>query len=186
MKKILSTLILSSLLFTACGGASGTSLSDEDTLFYTYETAEFSIETPRDWETITAFPAEYPKEVRVAFRDNLKDIDFLANVSIIREEGTRTNMDHAQKKLSDHEATLLDFALSSQEEINLIVSAGESASMLNTFIGKNTSDGPLLAFMQTYLTKGSKVWSVTASYSPNEDEFTIDNMEQMLKSFTLK
>jgi hypothetical protein len=187
MKRILLTAsIAASLLLSACGASTTGATVDSNPPFYTYETAEFTMEVPLTWEVITAFPSEYPQEIRVAFRNNVKDRDFVANLSVIREDGTRTNMDHAQKKLSDHESTLLNFALLTQEELTLGFAGGESATILNSFEGKNGASAPLTRFMQTYLSKGNKLWTVTASYDPSEDDFTVERMDTMLRTFTLK
>jgi hypothetical protein len=189
MKKLLTTLLGLSLLLSACGGSDTdeASTTDSDEVFYfTYVTAEFSIDVPDDWETINAFTSDYPDEVRVAFRNNLKDSEFIANVSIVREDYTGTSADYAQSKLDDHSETLINYKLESQEAVTLEVAGADSVTTLNTFRGKNEASSPTLEYMQIYLTKGDNAWTVSASYTPNEDEFVIERMAHMLKSFTLK
>lgn len=191
MKKLLTSLVISTLLIASCGGGdeetSNTGDSDE-TYFFEYITSEFVIDVPEDWETITAFTSEYPDNIRVAFRSNIKDSDFIANVNIVREENPRSisNADFTQNKLSDHADTLVNYQLLSQEEVTMNVEGGTSATLLNNFQGKNSTTGPTLEYMQVNLTQGTRSWSITASYAPNEDSFTVERMEHMLKSFTLK
>jgi hypothetical protein len=190
MKKLL-TLILTVGLLTACsGGTEGTTITDsEETFFFTYRTAEYEIDVPDDWETITAFSSEYPDNIRIAFRDNIKDGDFTANVTVFKEdnEKQRLNADISQKYLSDHSDTLINYELVSQEEVVLDLLGAASQSILNTYEGKNDTNDPNITYMQTYLVEGDIVWVVTASYyAPTEDEFTVERLETMLKSFTAR
>ena len=124
MKKIISLILGLNLILISCGGNNTARTGDsEEPLFYSYITAEFTMDAPIDWETVNAFSPEYPEEVRVAFRNNIKDGDFTANVNVIREdsEGIQSNSELAQKKLSDHEDTLLNFRLNAQEEVTLAI-----------------------------------------------------------------
>ena len=197
MKKILALLLTLTLAIglTGCFGigsddpADNASTTDSDApYFYTYITAEFEIDAPDTWEKVTAFTSEYPDEIRVAFRNNVKDSDLTANVTVIREdnEKTITNADYAQSKLADHAETLLNYQLISQEEVTLYVGGASSKSVLNTFQGKNEATSPTLNFKQIYLVKGDKSWAVTATYRNDEDPFVIERLDEMLKSFTLK
>lgn len=190
MKRALIPLMALTLLFSACSGSSdSSSTSDgEEPYFFEYITADFAIEVPEDWETITAFTSEYPDEVRVAFRNNVKDSDFIANIVILREDNTDflSNADFAQEKLQDHSETLVNYKLLSQEELTLTVSGANSSTLLNTFEGKNETNSSTLEFKQVYLVKGDEAWTATASYRSNEDSFVVEDMEHMLTSFNLK
>lgn len=187
MKKFLATLMIAPLLLTACGGGNKTLTEEDAPYFYTYKTAEFSIAVPDTWETQTAFTSEYPDEVRAAFKNNIRESDFVANVTVIREENSKnySNFDFSQTKLSSHADSLLNYQLVSQEELTLEVGNSTSISYLNTFLGKNSTSSPTLSFMQVYLTKGDRAWTATATYMPSEDDFVVDRMETMLKSFSL-
>lgn len=192
MKKLFPLLFASLALFlSACGGStteSSNNSATEDAYFFSYKTAEFSIEVPSTWATVNAFPSDVPEDVRVAFRNNIQERDFLANVTVIREteDQALTNSDLSQKKLADHSAHLINYTLISQEEVTLSVGGSASASLLNTFQGKNEASSPTLTFQQVYLTKGDEAWTVTASYDPDEDAFAVEKMVRMLKSFNLR
>ncbi len=188
--QVASLFIFTALFMSACGAGSGDNASigdSEEPYFYEYKTAEYHIDVPNEWEVLNAFPSDYPLETRVAFRNPNKEQDFVANVNIIREygENTLSNVDLSQLKLKGHEAKLIGYKLISQEEINLALGNDESASLLNTFSGKLETNNERVQFMQSYLNKGDTRWTVTASFSPNEDEFTMERMETMLKSFGL-
>lgn len=190
MKKFLSSLLLIGL-FSACGGSasvSNSNTSNSDTeFFFTYSTAEFSIDVPDDWEIIKAFPSDYPDELRVAFRNNVRNGDRVANLSILRENGpAKTTNDLAQSKLAQHEDTLLGYKLIEQEEALLGKTASQANSVIYTFSGKEESISDPLIFMQTYLADGNNAWTLTATYEQGEDEFVIDDLKTALKSFTLK
>lgn len=187
----LRQLLFTTLLLTSCGGTTvgDGSLNDSETYrFVDYKTSDFLIEKPEDWETINSFTSEYPEGIRVAFRDNLKDGDFVANVTVIREDNpdNLTSFDLMQEKLGEHEDHLLEYQLLSEEELTLSVGGGESKTTLFTFTGKNESTNEKLEFMQVALAKSDQAYIVTATYDPEEDEFTIDRMLTMLKSFQLR
>lgn len=191
MKKFLAILGLSVLL-SSCSGSSSSgdgSTGDSGTPRYvTYKTSDFTIDVPDTWQTINEFTGDYPEGIRIAFRNNLQDSGFTANVTVIREENPEelTSADFSQEKLQNHDDHLLNYALISQEELTLTVAGADSKTWLNTFSGKNTSDGQTLNFMQVVLCKADRAWTVTAAYQPNDDEFTIEKMTEMLNSFSVR
>lgn len=192
MKKLFSLWVVLSLLLSACGSeetsSDGSTSDSDEPYFYTYKTAEFQMEVPETWELVDSFTSEYPEGLRVAFLNDVKDSVFTANVTILKEEnsGDDTSYDFAQKKLADHEDTLINYELIEQESITLEVAGAESKSILSTFEGKNETAGPSLIFQQVSLVKGENAWTVTATYRSGEDEFAIETMETMLRSFILR
>ncbi|MFA6024577.1 MAG: hypothetical protein WC777_05225 [Candidatus Gracilibacteria bacterium] len=192
MKKILISLFLTSLLLTACGGSDsttdGTTEDSEEAFYFTYKTSEFEMEVPDDWEIEDAFTPEYPDNLEVAFKNAIQDSVFTSNVTVLKENNTRgdTSYDFGQRKLADHEGTLVNFALISQETVTLTVGGAESKTMLSIFEGKNDNSGPKLRFMQITLTKGTEAWTVTGTARSGEDELILETIDTMLRSFTLK
>ena len=185
MKKI-SAILFSLFLLASCG--STPTSGDDDPLFYTYETSEYQIDIPDTWEVITDFDSSYPSGLRVAFKNNIRDKTFIANVNIIHERSaeTKTNEDVSQQKLKDNSSTLLNYKLNSRSEINLGVGNDSSSTVLNKFEGKNKTNGYTFNFMQTYLTRGQDVWIISSGYLTDEDEFVVERMKKMLLSFKLK
>lgn len=193
MKWILNSLLVLTLATSACSGNSvdtgDSGTGDSDTArFVEYKTSDFIIDKPEDWETVTTFTSQYPDGIRAAFRDNVKDGDFVANVTVILEENPEklTSFDVLQEKMGDHQNSLLDFELLSEETLVLSVGGGESKTTLFTFSGKNESSSEPIEFMQLALAKGEKAYFVTASYDPREDEFTLERLLTILKSFELR
>ncbi|OGJ45286.1 hypothetical protein A3J23_01605 [Candidatus Peregrinibacteria bacterium RIFCSPLOWO2_02_FULL_48_14] len=190
-KRLVILSVFFSLIFSACGGeetANGTEENGDNAYTYTYKTAEFQMEVLKDWEVIDSFTSEYPDELRVAFRSKVKDSIFTPNITVLVEEntGNSASYDFAQRKLSDHEDTLLNYELLGQETVTLTVAGAESKTILSTFEGKNETAGPTLEFMQVTLTEGEDAWIVTASTRPGQDEFLTEQMDAMLRSFTLR
>lgn len=191
MKKPFLLFLSITLLLTACGSSSsdsGSSSSSDTVRYVEYKTAEFLIDVPEDWETVNSFDSSYPDNIRVAFKDNVKDGDFVANLTVIREENDEllTSFDVIQDKLSEHRDHLLNYELLSEEELTLSIGGGDSKTTLFTFSGKNDTTSETLNFMQLALAKTDRAYIVTATYSPNEDEFVIERLETMLKSFELR
>lgn len=184
MKKILFSLLATAIL-TSCNSSGG---SGDEPLFYTYETGDFSMDIPDTWEIVTAFNSSYPDGIQIAFKNNVKTGDFVANVNIINERNAKnlTNADLSQRKLKDNAGTLINYKLEESEEIYLKLGTGKSSTFLNTFTGKNEEAGYTFKFIQTYLANGNDAWIITATYVLEEDEFVIERMDKMLRSFTLK
>lgn len=191
MKKLF-LLISLALLLPACGGSEDPTVSTGDSdeiFFFTYQTSEFEIDVPEDWEVINSFSSEYPENIRIAFRDNIKDGDFVANLTVFKEDNSKSilNADLSQKYLNDHADTLVNYSLLSQEEVSLNLLGSASQTIINTYEGKNDTRDSEITYMQTYLSEGDIAWLVTASYfAPTEDPFTVGRLDTMLKSFTVK
>jgi len=190
MKKLVATALFASLILTSCSGTStSTDTSSSETPRYvTYKTSDFTLNVPDTWVTLDTFTADYPSGLRIAFKNNVQNTVFTANVTVVREDNASqlTSSDYAQKKLQNHKDHLLGYTLISQENVTLSVSGTNSQTLINTFSGQNNTDGPTLNFMQEVLTKGDEAWIVTATYRPDEDEFTVEKMQNILNTFSLR
>lgn len=189
MKKILSLLLASTLLLSACGSQKTSTSEDTGSpYYYNYKSGDFEIEVPEDWEVINAFTNDFPESVRVAFKDPLKESAFDANLVVLREDTNKgtSNAEYSQEKLADHENTLLNYELISREEISLNIASQEVESFLNVFEGKSQASSPTLTFRQVVLVDGSTAWTLTASHLAEEDDFTVERLDHMLTSFNLR
>lgn len=184
-------LVLSAVILNGCGSSNSTP-SDTGTstepYFYSFRTAEFTIDVPDEWEVQESFTSEYPSGLQVAFLNNIKESSFVGNVSVLKESTSTamTSYDLAQTKLKEHQDNLIGYELVSQESLTLTVGGADSSTTLSTFEGKNSASAPTLQFMQVVLAKGQNAWTVTAAYQATEDVFVIERMDHMLHSFTLK
>lgn len=159
-------------------------MANNEARYHDYVTNDFRMSVPDDWNTLNNFDSSYPDGLRVAFKNNIKDTGFTANVSVFENESEKsmTNEDLSQNELKNNSETLLEYQLISQEEITL----DKSTTYLNVFEGKNSADSATYRFMQTYIAKGTSTWVISATYEATEDEFVVEKMETMLKSFNLK
>lgn len=183
MKKIFSTLLISTLFLTGCFGSDNTPVVDgAPGGKLLYETAAYSIEVPSDWDILekAQFTSNVPKGTDVAFRSNIKSEIFTANTNIVIAE-------------AEEDVTALDFAKSSAERAStslvdlseLTVTEKEDMALLQ-MKGKKSSSDPVVQFKQLYAKKGTQVFTVTASYLPDEDEMVVKYLDEMIDSFVLK
>lgn len=189
-----SFLLLSSalLFFPGCLGLG----EDEETTssemvampFYRIvKSDDFALQVPEDWETIQEFSSDYPTNTVVAFRNNIEDHDFIANVNIVDnevEEGT-TSSEYALAMIETLESQLLNYQQNAQEEITLWVGETEVSTYLTEFEGTNDGGKPVRQFIQLYAVNGAKAFIVTGTYDADDTELAIDQVKQTVKSFRL-
>lgn len=196
MKKItIYILFLVSLFaFTGCFDSlkgNGTTTVTEELNEKTYETSDFSIKIPRDWEIIERadMRSDIPPEVRVMFLNNVKDPFYTASIVITSQalDTEYNNLDFAKLMIDKHKDTVNDFAELSRESINLENSKGESVeSMLFKFQGRETYDSDLINVQETYFVDSKTVYTITSGYAPYEDAGVIVKLTDALKSFQIK
>lgn len=179
---LLSLLIFSAVVMTACGETETTTTG---TL---YETDAFSIQAPRNWEIITDFQSNQPKETVVAFRNNVKTKDFIANITITKNtlSSVFSSTDYTKIVIEELKTELVNFEEISSENIKLLVGSQEIDATFNHFSGKQKTDSDTLQFMQIYAVKENSGYIVTASATTNEEESVLDALTQALKSFSVK
>lgn len=196
MKKIIIYVLflVSFFTFTGCLGSTsnnGATSVTQDLSIKIYETSDFSIKIPRDWETIEQadMRSDIPPEVRVMFLNNVKDPFYTASIVITSQalDIEYNNLDFAKLMVDKHKDTVNDFAELSRESINLKNSKGESVeSMLFKFQGRETYDSDLINVQETYFVDGKTVYTITCGYAPYEDQGVIVKLTDALKSFQIK
>lgn len=148
---------------------------------------DFALQVPEDWETLQEFSSDYPTNTVVAFRNNIEDHDFIANVNIVDnevEEGT-TSSEYALAMIETLESQLLNYQQISQEETTLWVGDTEVSTLLTTFEGTNDGGKPVRQFIQLYAVKGTKAFIITGTYDKDDTELAIDQVKQTVESFQL-
>lgn len=190
MKKltILTFILLLTLGTSGCFENITPDENAENPLYYTYSSSTYSIEAPNDWEVISQFTSDYPSNTLVAFRNNIKGKDFLANVNLVANtlDETLSNGDYALEMLQYHAETLIDYRLIEQQEIEIEINGQNTPTYLNYFEGRNSIDSDLLRFIQVYGVNGNFAYIATGSFLTNEDEFAIENCVHMVKSLELE
>ncbi|MDP2624567.1 MAG: DcrB-related protein [Candidatus Peregrinibacteria bacterium] len=193
-KKVAFIIILLGLLILpGCFGSDGEETVDptsvEQLAFYRLvEADDFSMQIPEDWETITQFTSSYPTNTIVAFRNNNKDNNFLANINIVRntvEEGT-TSADYALETFGAISGQLINYKLHDQQEIDLIVENTTTITYLYEFEGTNDPTTEVVQFIQLYAVKGTNGYIITGTYKNDDSELSIDQVKQSMPTFQLK
>ncbi|HAU39369.1 MAG: hypothetical protein UV80_C0014G0005 [Candidatus Peregrinibacteria bacterium GW2011_GWF2_43_17] len=186
MKKILALVALL-IAFSGCSNEETTPEQGTNPTYYVYSTNSFSLEVPNDWEVISQFTSDYPTNTLVAFRNNIKEQDFLANVNIVGNTvGEISNGDYAIEMLKKHSETLIDYTLLEQKEVEIFVGGQLTPAYRNYFEGRNSPDTNTLKFIQVYAVKDGIGYIATASFLPNEDTFVTDTCVNMVESLEIK
>jgi hypothetical protein len=199
MKKLfISSLLISILLiFPGCFGGGDEPTPDTTTTappteriaFYRpIEADDFTLQIPEDWETIQHFPSSYPENTAVAFINNNKDKDFIANINIVRNkvaEGTSSS-DYALTMFQTISEQLVNFKKVTQTETQLPTGDTVTPSYLFEFEGTNNPTDRTRGFIQTFGVKGTTAYIVTGTYALSDDELAIDQIKQSVPSFRLK
>lgn len=183
--KFLVTLLTIPLVLTGCFA------SEEETASITeiYETNNFSISVPQDWEILekSEFTSNVPQSTIAAFRNNIKNEIFNANINISVQNTNLTDpLDLAKSSKANAKTNLISFQ--EIETKNMEVQSGEQTikGVLMEFQGKRNTQESIIRFKQLYVIQGNTAYTVTAAYLPDEDDTVVQYIDEMLNSFALK
>jgi hypothetical protein len=177
-----------------CGGTTpatgnptgGSSRAD----FLLYDGAAFTIGYQKDWEKIEKanFTSNVPAETMVAFRNNLKNEIFTANVNISQTAipADVTAVDFGKSSLLKAKEGLVAFVELSKEDFAFKYKDKTIATIISGFEGKKSPSDPIIRFKQLYVVNNGFGYVVTAAYLPGEDESVVKMTDEMLHSFLLK
>lgn len=189
MKKLIISVLMGILLLSGCTISSdGNTTTSDNPIYYSYGNDTYGVNVANDWEVITEFTSNYPQNTIAAFRNNVKNDQFIANVNIVAntiEEGL-SNGDYALEMLQSHSESLIDYKLLEKKEINIIVEGQVSPTYMATFQGRNNIDSDLLQFAQVYGANNGFGYIATATYLPDEDQFAVETAIHMIESLELK
>lgn len=192
--RILLTLLLSlSLLdWTGCSKADTPADAPEPIkkiAFYNLvQHADFSLQVPEDWETIEFFDSSYPENTVIAFRNNVRDHDFWANVTVVRNtvpEGT-TSRNYALQTIETIAGQLINYKEVEKIEVEQPTTTGTETSFTSSFTGTNDRTAESRHFVQRYGVKGTEAYIVTGTYDSKDAELAIDQVEKSVGSFGLR
>lgn len=194
MKKILSLILGASFLLTSCGGGDSDTTADkkvaDEANETVYETAGFSIQIPKDWETIEKnnFTSNVPEQTVVGFRNNIKSDIFTANLNIAQKsvEETLAVKDLAKSSLAIIKTSLIGFEQINENEDKMDYGEDGLVTYSLEFEGKKSASEPIIHFKQLYVVNGGVGYTITAARQQNEDEPVVNALDEMLNSFLLK
>ncbi len=195
MQKLITSILIGTLLILpGClgfGGGDGggeTPPTEVLTFYRLVESSEFSLQVPEDWETIQHFTSSYPDNTIVAFRNNVQDHHFVANINVTRntvEEGTTTR-DYALEMSETVANQLLNFELLNEEETTIFVDGVGQETFLYEFKGTNDPTIAPRRFIQTYGVSGTQGYVITGTYAHDDTELAIDQVKQSIPTFMVK
>lgn len=189
MVKILKSLfIISSLiLLTGCGSDTPDEKTEENAGYKTYESSEFSLKVPQDWEVLDKkdFTSNVPQSTVVVFRNNIKDDIFTANLTInmVKVDEKLSAEDFAKSTKSKLKGSLVGFTEIKSEALSL---ADNLQAFELQFEGKKSSADPIIRFRQIFITKNGVGYTINAAHHQNEDESVVNLLNEMINSFSLK
>lgn len=191
MKHKLFTLILVlPLMLLGCSGNEDAGNGIDTAGKKTYQTANFSINYPQDWEIIekNKFSSSVPKDIVVGFRSNIKNEIFTANVNIgvsILDQDL-SSKDFGISTMAKASHRLIEFSELSAIQDSVNSTNGLLDAYVVQFEGKKTPSDPLVHFTQLFASSNGVVYTLTSAYLPDEDEMIVKQGVEMLNSFTLK
>ncbi|MBI5754520.1 hypothetical protein HZA40_05260 [Candidatus Peregrinibacteria bacterium] len=181
------------LIITACGGGSSSSNDTGATIQpgkTTYNTDTFSVQIPKDWETLekNSFTSNVPPETIVVFRNNIKNDIFTANVNIAQKALSQkiTVKDFAKSNLEILKNNLIGYQLLNEKEDKINFGKDSLPTYKTEVEGKKSASERIMHFRQVYVINNNIMYTVTATYLPNEDESVGNALGEILDSFVLK
>lgn len=190
-KGIGGLLIAIALIGTGCfGGEEETAEKNKEAIpfFRIVESQEFTLQVPEDWETIQTFDSKYPKNTVVAFRNNIQDHSFVANLNIVKNtvaEGTSTK-DYALQTYETISKQLLGFKEIGRKELSIQIGNTQVTTYLFEFEGTNDSSKKARRFLQAYGVKGTQAYIFTGTYDVEDTELAIDQLRQSMETFQIR
>lgn len=193
MKKITLFCLISlvSLSLTGCLGSSSKPAGAKALDGYTlYDGADFTMQVPKDWEIISdaKFRSDMPKGTVVAFRNNVRDVRFTANIAVIKNNLTEaiSSLDYSkalQKKVSNDLGAYKEY---SADKTKINIAGKEEDSLYLYFEGRENADSDVKRFMQFSGVKGKTAYIVTGAFLWSEGVGMEKKLDTAIKSFLVK
>lgn len=183
------------LSFSGCFsfGGTGDNTSTEraqDDVSKIYETNEYSIILPKDWEIIERadFTADIPRETDVVFRSNVKNETFTPTVAVVKKELLEpvTSLEYGKLVHNRQNLGLVDFNEISQSVIRVKVGDEEVETLFRIYEGRKAPDERMIRYQESYFVKGNNAYIVVGGTHPRETDTNIQTVERIVKSFQLK
>lgn len=192
--RLLSLIILTPLLLSACSGDDSGDSDDQSTVpagKALYETSAFTLIVPENWEKIEEadFNSNVPDSAVVGFRNNEKNEVFTANLNVTHTflGEDVASKDFAKSTVAKVKTSLVGFQENSTRDYLIPKGKNETIdTYMIEFEGKRNASAPIVRFRQIYAVDSKNAYAVTAAYLVTEDENVVNALSEMLDSFTLK
>lgn len=172
------------------GGEEGSDVTPSDGVTSVYQTTDFSITIPADWEVIDQndFTSDVPPETLVVFRNNVKNETFTANVNIVRRElqESVSSLEYANLVNNRQKSGLIDFNETRKETITIPAGDQQDSTYFSAFEARKSTSDSLIRYVQTYGVRGNSAFIITGAFSPQENDVTSQTVENIVRSFQLK
>ena len=186
---VMLMIVFSGLSLTGCFNFGGDTAATVDARSRVYESDEFTITIPREWEVIekNQFTSNIPKETEVVFRNNVKNETFTATTQVLKKplQEEVSTLDYARMVIN-RQQDLYDFRELAREEVKMKIDGREENSYLIRFEGRKAPKEKLVRYSQVYAVKGKNAYIVLAAYAPQENESVVKTMEDIVKSLSVK
>lgn len=156
-----------------------------------YESSDFNITVPRDWEILDneKLPAGSPQSIIVAFKNNIKNKKFIANMNVSEYDtkDQKTTQEEVVKSMKDNfKNTLIDFKDLGDQKVNVNANKTPISAIITTFSGKSDAIEDSKNFKQLYVENNNIAYIITTSYGQDEDPEVIAKIDETINSFELK
>ena len=190
----ITLIVVLPLILAGCFGGGDDNGEDRDTepkaKIRVFETGEFSVDVPFDWEVITPkdFTSEVPPNTTVAFRNNVKNANFTANLTVVHNTlpSSVSSVDHAKGLLQRHVLSLVNFSEISRTDVEVPAGGTAYPSLLVVFQGKESEDSMPKEFLQMSVVKGKEAYIITGAYLIDENQTVKDSLVEAIKSLKVK
>lgn len=182
-------LLISTALLTGCFG-SGTTNDTATAGKKLYQTENFSISVPQDWEVIeqNSLNSNVSGDTVVAFRNNIKNEIFTANlaISVSSAPSDLTSIDMAKQGKANAKASLISFEEILDEDHVVLSSNNNIPTLITNFKGKQKAESSPINFEQLHVINNGAQYTLTGASYTEDDESVVKLIDEMIKSFSLK
>ncbi len=195
MKKIFSRgfagilLISLSILLSGCFGSSVVS-SGPPSGYHTYGIEDISLSIPDEWEIITPadFSSGVPAQTAIAFRSNLKNPIFTANVTIAKSPVTPNTLtlDYAKSLKHRIETSLVSYSDAGTEAAALSAGGAPIDTLMIKSQGSERVQGDLKYFIHIPVIRNNIAYTIVGTTLANADDAEKSRIEIIAKSFAVK
>lgn len=148
------------------------------------------MQVPDSWETLTPlnFKSNISKNTLAAFRNNLRDPSFTANIVVLKNElaSEISSTDYAKalnEKLKNNLSSYKEILI---EKFNVNIEGKESESLFTHVEGRERPEADLKRFIQVSAVKEKNAFNVLGAYLAKGDEGLAKKIETSVRSFEVK